>query len=177
MPGSAVIPSAACWRAWVVLAAADAAAVARCRAELRHQVAGTVAVGSAGHPPLQVVEILRQGLSRIPADADPVVYLDATTIESATSVLGYMLAALRGDAGAVVRGAAVTDALKRVEGDRVVGSVARERVYLPQPPLVIRRAAVEEVLRAAARDAGADVVQLLFSTRHAVLVWDPGVPR
>lgn len=83
-----------------------------------------------------------------------------------------MAAALTPDVAAVACAAPVTDALKRVDGDRVVGPVEREGLVTLRTPYVIRRAALDEALRLHPEAGSEDPVALLVATGHTVRLYD-----
>jgi 2-C-methyl-D-erythritol 4-phosphate cytidylyltransferase len=89
---------------------------------------------------------VRAGLAEVPADAAAVLVHDAARPLVNDDVIGRVLAPLAEGWDGVVPGLAVTDTLKRVDGDgRVVETVTRDAVYAVQTPQafpadVLRRA-------------------------------------
>ena len=145
---------------------------------------GLVAVPSAAAAPARarlggILGALVDGLSSVPRDVDRIALLDDRALDSlGVEPVLEMLSWLDDDHAAVVRAAPVTDALKRVEGDAVVGGVERAGLYVPQPPHIIRRRELEAALGATdlARVA-ADPAGLLVAAGHAVrVVRDAGPP-
>jgi len=69
---------------------------------------------------------VRRGLAALPAEVDLVLVHDAARPLAPPAVFEAVIAALRGGAEAVVPVLPVADTVKRVEGDRVVATVARD---------------------------------------------------
>jgi 2-C-methyl-D-erythritol 4-phosphate cytidylyltransferase / 2-C-methyl-D-erythritol 2,4-cyclodiphosphate synthase len=172
-------------RTWGVLstATADASDVARFRGLLEDHLDGVVEVPS-GHRPTapdgsMSLGELAAGLSAVPSDVERIVHLDADVLDSlGMEPVLQMLSWLDDDHAAVVRAVPVTDALKRVEGSTVVGSVDRTGLCAPQFPHIVRRAALDAALLA---DAGSDrdtvdLAALLVGAGHAVRVVCDGSP-
>jgi hypothetical protein len=169
--------------------AADAGAIARFRGLLADHLDGVVSVASSGLG-LRVASgsasggtlgRLLEGLSSVPRDVERIAYVD----DDALSALGIepileMISWLDDDHAAVVRASPLTDALKLVDGQRIVRSVDREGLFVPQPPHIIRREALDAALLGSRR-AGAvrldDPAGLLVAAGHAVrVVRDVGPP-
>ena len=175
---------------WGVLSLAglDAARLAQHRRELSGYLDGLVAVSDDDlriplHPSLhygKVLGTLVAGLSSVPTDAERIAYLDSRALGSlGIEPVVEMMSWLDDDHAAVVRAVPVTDALKRVEDGTVVGGVERAGLYVPQPPHVYRRDALDRALlrTSAASAAVTDPAGLLVATGHAVrVVRDAGPP-
>jgi len=121
---------------------------------------------SAVRTPLQS---LLTGLRGVPDDVDDVVFLEGAALETlvpsdVTEMLGWLTA----DVAAVVRGAPVTDALKRVDGDRLLGVVDRVGLLTIQTPHVLRRRALDEALLVLPDGGPQDPAALLIAAGHAV---------
>jgi hypothetical protein len=71
---------------------------------------------------------------------------------------------------AAVAARPMADALKRVDGDVVVGGLARDGLLTPCLPHVYRRDTLAAVLAAAAGTLDSDAVALLLAAGHAVRV-------
>lgn len=164
--------------------AADAVSVARFRGLLASHLDGVVAVSSSRVASFVsgggTLTRLLAGLSSVPHDVEQIAYVD----DDVLSTLGIepvleMISWLDTDHAAVVRAAPVTDALKVVDGPRVVGQVPRDGLYAPQPPHIIRREALDTALGAlgASTVEGVDPAALLIAAGHQVrVVRDAGPP-
>jgi len=120
------------------------------------------------------LQCLLAGLRGIPEDATDVLFLEGSTLESlAEDDIAEMLAWLTADVAAVVRGAPVTDALKQVEGDRLVGAVDRCGLLTLQTPHIIRRDALDEALLVMPDGGPQDPAALLIATGHPVRMFHP----
>ncbi len=175
---------------WGVLSLAglDAARLAQHRRELSGYLDGLVAVPdedhrASWHPSLhygKVLGTLVAGLSSVPTDAERIAYLDSRALGSlGIEPVVQMMSWLDEDHAAVVRAVPVTDALKRVENDIIIGGVERSGLYVPQPPHVYRREALDQaLLRTNFHPHGVtDPAGLLVATGHAVrVVRDAGPP-
>ena len=171
----------------LTLSAPGAARLAQHRRTLSACLDGLVAVPTAvrgvGAAPLRFAGILGalvDGLSSVPNDAERIALLDERALDSlGVEPVLDMISWLDDDHAAVVRAAPVTDALKRVAGDAVVGGVERAGLYVPQPPHIIRRDALEAALRGSTALARvtADPAGLLVAAGHAIrVVRDAGPP-
>jgi hypothetical protein len=173
-------------RTWGVLSATadDARVVARFRRLLTHHLDGLVEVPSrASRASLLGGSVIRQlvtGMSSVPRDVERIAYLDTDVLDTlGIEPVLQMISWLDDDHAAVVRAVPVTDALKSVRGETVFGSVDRTGLYAPKPPHIVRRDALDQVLRA---DSGAtpatdDLAGLLVGAGHAVrVVWDGATP-
>jgi 2-C-methyl-D-erythritol 4-phosphate cytidylyltransferase len=88
---------------------------------------------------------VRAALAAVPADADIVVVHDAARPLASPLLFAAVIAAVRAGADAVVPALAVTDTVKRVDGDRVIETVPRDGLVVVQTPQAFRA----EVLRRA----------------------------
>jgi 2-C-methyl-D-erythritol 4-phosphate cytidylyltransferase len=118
-------------------------------------------------------------------EADVVLVHDAARPLVDADLVERCLAALDGDADAVVAAAPVTDTVKEAADGTVVRTLERERLWAVQTPQVFRRAALEaaldqpeDVLAAATDDAGlvearGGVVRVVASTPRNLKVTTP----
>lgn len=172
-------------RTWGVLSATadDARVVARFRGMLTEHLDGVVEVPSRPKQTSLIGStILRQlvaGMSSVPQDVERIAYVDADVLDTlGIGPVLQMISWLDDDHAAVVRAVPVTDALKTVDGTRLVGSVDRRGLYAPQPPHIVRRDALDAALLADVPVGGRpdDLAGLLVGAGHAVrVVWD-GLP-
>lgn len=102
---------------------------------------------------------VRAALAAAPPDADVVLVHDAARPFLTAEIASACLAAL-GGADAAIAAAPLADTVKEAEGDRVVRTLDRARLWAVQTPQVFRRDALEralaqpdEVLAAATDDA------------------------
>lgn len=181
-----VTPRGSAARIWGVLSSTDAdgPAVARCSGLLADYLDGVVKLPpgrTSWHttPAPGSLSRLLAGLSSVPQDVDRIAYLDVGVL----SALGIepvleMISWLDDAHAAVVRAAPVTDALKSIDGQRIVGSVDRQGLFAPQPPHIIRREALDAALaRLGDGHAADDPTRLLIAAGHAVrIVPDLGSP-
>jgi 2-C-methyl-D-erythritol 4-phosphate cytidylyltransferase len=98
---------------------------------------------------------VRAGLAAVPADAAVVVVHDAARPLAGPELFAAVVRAVRAGADAAVPGVPVADTLKRVDGDRVVGTVARDDLVAVQTPQAFA-AAVLRAVHAAGGDATDD---------------------
>jgi hypothetical protein len=178
-------------RTWGVLSttAADAPATARFRGLLADHLDGVVSVArtslslqlTSGLGPGSTLDRLLQGLSSVPRDVERIAYVD----DDVLSALGIepileMISWLDDDHAAVVRATPLTDALKLVDGRRIVRSIDREGLFVPQPPHIIRREALDAALLGSSHSGATrvdDPAGLLVAAGHAVrVVRDVGPP-
>jgi 2-C-methyl-D-erythritol 4-phosphate cytidylyltransferase len=117
---------------------------------------------------------VRAGLRAIPEEVEVVVVHDAARPLAARSLFAAVIAAVRAGADAAIPGIPVADTLKRVEGERVVGTVDREQLVAVQTPQAFRAS----VLRAAHSrgDEATDDAALVEAAGGQVVVV-PGNPR
>jgi len=168
-------------------AVGDHQVAARLRGMLADHLDGVVEVPSlpqlemAGRAALVGRTVLQQllvGMSSVPQDVERIAYVDG----EALGTLGIepvleMISWLDEDHAAVVRAVPVTDALKLVEGARLVGSMERRGLYAPQPPHVVRRQALAAALDVDGSRSVEDLAGLLVRTGHNVrVVWDGAAP-
>lgn len=90
-------------------------------------------------------ESVRAGLAAVPDDAEVVVVHDAARPLASARLFADVVAAVDAGADAAVPGIPVADTVKRVDGDRVVETVARDSLVLVQTPQAFRA----DALRAA----------------------------
>ena len=117
---------------------------------------------------------VRAGLQVVPPSADVVVVHDAAHPLATPALFRAVLAVLREGADGAVPVLPVTEALKRVAGPRVVGSLAKDDVVLAQTPQAFRA----EVLRRAhdGEPEAAEDVELVVDAGGDVRTV-PGDPR
>ncbi len=104
---------------------------------------------------------VRNALAVAPAQADVVVVHDAARPLVTAALVASCIAALTDGVDAAIAAAPLTDTVKEADGDRVVRTLDRSRLWAVQTPQAFRRAALEqalgqpdEVLAAATDDAG-----------------------
>lgn len=166
---------------WGVLCAdAESARLGEHAEPLRDALEGVVVVSRhaaapAGTPcPADDTRLagLLAGLREVPDDVALVALIEVDGIAAdGPELVAKMRARLTDDTAAVVRGAPVTDALKRVNGAAVLEGVSRTGLFVPQTPQLLRREALDAAL---ARGAGAatDPATLLLSAGFAVdVLW------
>jgi 2-C-methyl-D-erythritol 4-phosphate cytidylyltransferase len=85
---------------------------------------------------------VRAALAAVPADADIVVVHDAARPLASPLLFAAVIAAVRAGADAAVPALAVTDTVKRVDGDRVIETVPREGLVVVQTPQAFRSGAL-----------------------------------
>jgi hypothetical protein len=137
---------------------------------------GPLAAGLAAH--LDGVLAVTAGtsvvgvLAALPSRVTRIVELDPATATDpeAGQQLEGLLAADDGAHAAVVLARPLADALKRVDGDRVVAGLEREGMLTPNLPRVVDRATLAAVVQATAgsADAADDAVALLLAGGHPV---------
>ncbi len=117
---------------------------------------------------------VRSGLRAIPEDAEVVLVHDAARPLATRALFDAVIAAVRAGADAAIPGVPVSDTLKRVEGERVVGTVDRELLVAVQTPQAFRAS----VLRAAHATGGeaTDDAALVEAVGGRVVIV-PGDPR
>ena len=86
------------------------------------------------------------GVEMVPPDADVIILHDAAR-PLADPDLFDRCAVAAAIAGAAIAAVPVADTLKRVESDRVIGTVSREAVWAAQTPQAFRRELLVEALR------------------------------
>ncbi len=171
----------------LTLTAPGASRLAQHRRALSACLDGLVAVpaGVRGPAPVPlrfggILGALVTGLTSVPRHVERIALLDERALDSlGVEPVLEMISWLDDDHAAVVRAVPVTDALKRVRDGAVVGGIDRAGLYVPQPPHIIRREALDaaldgtaDLLRVAADPAG-----LLVAAGHAIrVVRDAGPP-
>lgn len=169
--------------------AADASATARFRGLLADHLDGVVSVArtrlslqlSSGSGAGGTLDRLIQGLSSVPRDVERIAYVDDDVLDAlGIEPILEMISWLDDDHAAVVRATPVTDALKTVERGRITRSVDRQGLFVPQPPHIIRREALDAALVGSRRSGAVrldDPAGLLVAAGHAVrVVRDIGPP-
>lgn len=106
-----------------------------------------VAIGGATRS-----DSVRAGLEAVPADVDVVVVHDAARPLASRELFDLVVRAVAGGADGAVPGLPISDTLKRVEGDRVIETVARAGLVAVQTPQAFRA----DALRAAHRVGSID---------------------
>lgn len=119
-------------------------------------------------------ESVRAGLAATSDDADIVVVHDAARPLATPELFELVIDAVRAGADGAVPGLEVADTLKRVDGDRVVGTVDRAQLIAVQTPQAFRA----DSLRAAHAQGGdaTDDAALVEAAGGKVVVV-PGDPR
>jgi 2-C-methyl-D-erythritol 4-phosphate cytidylyltransferase len=90
---------------------------------------------------------VRLGLAALPVEADLVLVHDAARALTPVSVFESVIAALRAGAEAVVPVLPVADTIKRVAGDRVLGTLERDDLRAVQTPQGFAREVLEQAHR------------------------------
>jgi 2-C-methyl-D-erythritol 4-phosphate cytidylyltransferase len=119
-------------------------------------------------------ESVRAGLQAVPPSTDVVVVHDAAHPLATPELFRAVLAALREGADGAVPVLPVTEALKRVAGARVVGSLPKDDVVLAQTPQAFRADVLRRV-HAGEPDAVEDVELVVGAGGDVRTV--PGDPR
>ncbi|MGI8574576.1 MAG: 2-C-methyl-D-erythritol 4-phosphate cytidylyltransferase [Egibacteraceae bacterium] len=180
--------------AWAILLTEidDAGALAQWHAALRRSVDGVVVAGTrqrpntrrgpntscprvnagAGADPLTCV---LTALAVVPPTVERIVYLDEPSLGD-LDLVAAMLPLLVDGHAAVVRVAAVTDALKRVEEETLIGGVERDGLYAPRPPHVLRRSALERLRPGVAADPAAALALSGHRLRLYFVATTPSAP-
>jgi 2-C-methyl-D-erythritol 4-phosphate cytidylyltransferase len=109
---------------------------------------------------------VRAGLGEVPADVAVVLVHDAARPLLPEDVIERVLTPLSEGWDGVVPGLPVADTVKRVEGEAVVETLAREGLYAVQTP----QAFVATVLKAAAAGEGTDCASLVEANGGRVKV-------
>jgi 2-C-methyl-D-erythritol 4-phosphate cytidylyltransferase len=94
---------------------------------------------------------VRAALAAVPDDAEIIVVHDAARPLASPLLFAAVIAAVRAGADAAIPGLAVSDTLKRVDGDRVIETVPRDGLVVVQTPQAFRATALR-----AAHATGAD---------------------
>ena len=116
---------------------------------------------------------VRAGLAAVPADAEVVVVHDAARPLASPRLYGAVIAAVRGGAAAAVPAVPVVDTVKRVEGARVVETIARDDLVMIQTPQAFRADALRS-----AHERGSDATDdaALVEAQGGTVVVVPGDP-
>ncbi len=93
---------------------------------------------------------VRAGSAALPDDVEVVAVHDAARAFTPPSVLRAVVAAVSGDVLAAAPAIPVADTLKRVDGDRVIGTVDRSGLVAVQTPQVFPAAVLHAITAAAA---------------------------
>jgi 2-C-methyl-D-erythritol 4-phosphate cytidylyltransferase len=119
-------------------------------------------------------ESVRAGLVAVDADTEIVVVHDAARPLATAELFALVVDAVRAGADAAVPGLEVSDTLKRVDGERVIDTVARDHLVTVQTPQAFRAS----VLRDAHTQSGeATDDAALVEARGGTVVVVPGDPR
>src|SRR4051812_42659911 len=95
-------------------------------------------------------ESVRLGLAALPAMVEHVLVHDAARALAPPALFGSVIAALRAGADAVVPVLPLTDTVKRVADDHVIGTVDRTELCAVQTPQGFSRSVLEQAHRQAA---------------------------
>ena len=87
-------------------------------------------------------ESVRAGLAAVPGEADVVLVHDGARPMATIALFEAVVAAVRGGADAAIPGVPVANTVKRVQGERVVGTVDRSDLVEVQTPQGFRAAAL-----------------------------------
>jgi 2-C-methyl-D-erythritol 4-phosphate cytidylyltransferase len=113
-------------------------------------------------------ESVRAALAAVPSDAEVIVVHDAARPLASLLLFAAVIAAVRSGADAAVPALAVTDTLKRVEGERVVETVSRDGLVVVQTPQAFRSDALRRAHASAAE--GSDDAMLVEQAGGVVRV-------
>lgn len=116
---------------------------------------------------------VRAGLARVPPDAEVVVVHDAARPLAPAALFAAVVGAVRSGAAGAVPGLAVSDTLKRVDGDRVVATVDRAGLVAVQTPQAFDAGALRRAHEASG-DATDDATLVEADGGRVVVV--PGDP-
>jgi 2-C-methyl-D-erythritol 4-phosphate cytidylyltransferase len=111
---------------------------------------------------------VRAGLAAVPSSAEVVVVHDAARPLASAGLFAAAVAAVRAGADGAIPGTPVVDTLKRVEGDRVVETVARHTLVAVQTPQAFRPGALRKAH--AGRGDATDDAALVESAGGTVVV-------
>jgi 2-C-methyl-D-erythritol 4-phosphate cytidylyltransferase len=117
---------------------------------------------------------VRSGLAAVPADADVIVVHDAARPLATTGLFAAAVLAVREGADGAVCAVAVSDTIKRVDGERVTGTVWRGDLVAVQTPQAFAAAALRAA-HAAGGDATDDAALVEAAGGKVVVV--PGDAR
>ena len=87
-------------------------------------------------------ESVRAALAAVPADAEIIVVHDAARPLASPLLFAAVIAAVRAGADAAVPALAVSDTVKRVDGERVIETVSRDGLVVVQTPQAFRAEAL-----------------------------------
>lgn len=128
-------------------------------------------VGSAvqAHAPT-----LARRVAELPGFVEVVAFIEESFPDGeVVARLDDMIATLIGSpADAVVRRVEVSEAVKRVEGNRVVGAVDRSLLVAVRSPEVVRRAALENAVGSIGEETWVGVTGLVVRSGGRVLLYD-----
>jgi 2-C-methyl-D-erythritol 4-phosphate cytidylyltransferase len=117
---------------------------------------------------------VRAGLALVPDDVDVVVVHDAARPLATSALFGAVIDAVRGGADAAIPVLPIVDTVKRVDGVRVVATVARDDLVVVQTPQAFRAV----TLRAAHARGGVETDDAaLVEAAGGTVVTVPGDPR
>jgi 2-C-methyl-D-erythritol 4-phosphate cytidylyltransferase len=109
---------------------------------------------------------VRAGLAAVPDDVDIVIVHDAARPLASPRLFGLVMHAVAGGADGAVPAIAISDTVKRVVGDEVIETVARDGLVAVQTPQAFRSAA----LRAAHRSGAVDTDDAALVEAHGGVV-------
>lgn len=135
----------------------------------REPGADAVVVGGAERS-----DSVRAGLDALPFDADVVVVHDGARPLASPALYDAVVAAVRAGADGAIPGLAVVDTIKRVEGERVAGTLDRRELVAVQTPQAFRVASLRR-----AHESGADATDdaALVEAAGGTVVVVPGEAR
>jgi 2-C-methyl-D-erythritol 4-phosphate cytidylyltransferase len=116
---------------------------------------------------------VRAGLAAVPDSASVIVVHDAARPLASPALFDAVIGAVRGGADAAVPALPVPDTVKRIDGDRVVETVARDGLVAVQTPQAFRADALR-VAHATGGDATDDAALIEAAGGPVVIV--PGEP-
>jgi 2-C-methyl-D-erythritol 4-phosphate cytidylyltransferase len=116
---------------------------------------------------------VRAGLRVVPDDVDVIVVHDAARPLASSALFGAVIAAVAAGADGAVPAVRVPDTIKRVDGDQVVATLARDDLVAVQTPQGFRAAALRAA-HAVAADATDDAALVEAGGGRVVTV--PGEP-
>ena len=100
---------------------------------------------------------VRAALAAVPADAEIIVVHDAARPLASPLLFTAVIGVVRAGADAAIPGLAVSDTLKRVDGDRVIETVSRDGLVVVQTPQAFRSDALRRA-HATGADGSDDAV-------------------
>jgi 2-C-methyl-D-erythritol 4-phosphate cytidylyltransferase len=118
-------------------------------------------------------ESVRAGLAAVPDTADIIVVHDAARPLATDALFAAVIDAVRNGADAAIPGVAVTDTVKRVEGERVIETLDRSQLVAVQTPQAFRADALRK-----AHGVGGDATDdaALVEAAGGTVVVVPGEP-